>query len=147
VREPRRLLAGAERGRDHASADGDIEPSADGIGDTYCDAVTHPESDGIADARSHKCPCQRDREPFAGRGCESAGDRGRQRNELPALRDADRDRVPRPALALPLARRSAPLSPANLDEPRDEQRRGLDEVVEEVQVRSRDRQTAEEQTA
>src|SRR5439155_25193422 len=132
------------------SADGDIEHSADNNGGTDRDAVTHAQSDGcrrIADAARDQCPGQRDREPFAGRGCESTGDRGRQRNELPALRDADRDRVPRPALALPLARRSAPLSPANLHEPRDDQWSGLDEVVEEVQVRSRDRQTAEEETA
>ena len=146
MRESRRRVAGTKRGSDDASADSDVEPGADVDGDRHRDAITHAESDGrrrVADAHRDERTRKRDGEPLAGRGGESRGDGGGQRNELPALRDADRDRLPRPALAVPLARRSAPLGATELDEPGGQQRDRFDEVVDEMQVRSRDRKTPE----
>ncbi len=150
MREPHRCVAGSDRGSDDASTDGDVEPGADHDGGADRDAITHSESDGrrrIAQSHRDQCPGERDPESFAGCRRESAGHRRGQRNELPALRDAHRDRLPRSALALPVPWGSAPLGLADLHKPRDEQRNRLDEVVEEMQVRSRDRKTAEEQTA
>jgi len=150
VRESRRRVTGTKRGSDDRSADSELKPSVDSDGDSKRDAVTHAESDGrrrIADAQRAERSRQRDGEPLSGRGGESRGDRRGQRNELPALRDAHRYRLPRPALAVPLARRPAPLGQTELHDPGDEQGNRLDEVVEEMQVRSRDRKAAEKQTA
>ena len=143
-----RCFATTERERDDASAARNDERSTVVDCRPDGDAVTHSESDrcrGLADTDGDECRHQR--EPFARRRGKSSGDRCGQRHELPALRNVDRDRVPRPALALPVAWGPAPLSRADLHEPRDEQRDRLDEVVEEVQVRSRDRKTAEDNAA
>ncbi len=147
VRDPRRCVAGSDRERDDASADRNDKRSAV-HGGANSDAVTHTESDRCRRfADTDRDDCRGQREPlFRGRG-KSTGDRCGQRHELPALRDADRDRLPRSALAFPVAGRPAPLGRADLHEPRDEQRDRLDEVVEEVQVRSRDRKTAEDNAA
>ena len=104
------------------------------------DAIADANADcrrGVADVRLVQRRAER--ESLGRRGGEPVRDRDRQRHEHPALRDAHRDRLPRSLIAFPLARRPAPLDPAQLRDPRDEQGRRLDEVVEEVQVRPRDR--------
>ena len=148
VRDPHRCVAGSDRERDDAFADRNDERGAVRHGGADRDAVTHTESDRCRRfADTDRDGCRGQREPLARRRGKSTGDRCGQRHELPALRDADRDRLPRSALAFPVARRPAPLVRADLHEPRDEQRDRLDEVVEEVKVRSGDRKTAEQKTA
>lgn len=143
-------IARAERDGDRVSRR-DRDRDRDGsVGFADSDAVTHAESDrsrGVADA--HRDERFAEPEPFAGRRDEPAADRGRQRDERPALRDADRDRLPRAALALPVAWRRTPptLAPSNCDDPGGEQGNRFDKVVEEVQIRARNWKTAEDETA
>ena len=150
MREPERRFTRTDRDG-IARADDRHDRAAIGHGRADRDAVTDsdslPVTDGIVDSGADQRPRKRDREPFACRGGQSCGDGAGQRDQLLALRDADRYRLPRSAVALPLARRPAPLDPADLHEPRGQQRTRLDEVVEEMQVRSRDRKTAKEQAA
>ena len=73
-------------------------------------------------------------------------DRYLEADDLDPNGQFDRDRLPRSALALPVTRRPAPLTRAKLHDPGEEQGNGLDEVVEEVQVRPGDRKTTEEQS-
>jgi hypothetical protein len=118
MRKPEWRVAWAERDAViRADRDRDTLRDAHGHGDT----ITHAQPDhrrGLADAGRDERTSQR--EPFAGRRGKSAAGRRGRRDEPAALRDADRDRLPRSALTLPLARRPAPLGLTNLDDPGEE---------------------------